>query len=584
MHPILCFARFALWLMPIALVSALAVAEAGETTVVPPKLTAADEMAQAQAERLVAFGKQAMDDSNDNPSRRVAAAVAFSQALKFYQKPDDIDTVRYLEANIFWCKKHMNPEDVKKFVAQKSGEKGVTDALATVDLVVNQEVPKEMANDYLERAEKFAKDNPNQHDQIAVRLFEVAVRFVGSQAGIRAQELSLAAHEQQVKSSKAEQEAQRKTLFTKPASQVKGTSAVPAPDAQKAAVAAIRTLYKDDYAKKKPNQKRTLANKLLTQVDASKDDSVSQYVLLMEVSELAMDTSDFHQAMVACELMATYFSGVDARTLKKTALSRARANPTAQAIITLLEKPNDPGANLVAGKYFCFEAQKWDLGLPLLANAQDADFKAMAEMEMLKPSDNSKKIELADKWYDLSKKSRSPTKEGMLARAFEWYKSAEPALAGITKERVKKRIDELDAILPMTNPDYDNLTPKQWDRLKGTMLSISAAQVRTDTKLRIAKGERLRVVPHPTETWTCDFGHGPHTADWHGDVRPRAYFYPSNDLYPISALAVQIESGTWMKPGIIEGDGRIFMGPYCGQYCTSSSGAIRVKVILIEDD
>src|SRR5271170_2932355 len=67
---------------------------------------------QKEAEQLVAAGKQAMQDSNADPSRSVAAAVSFSKAIKYYEAAGDIDKVCDLEANIFWCKKRMNIEDV----------------------------------------------------------------------------------------------------------------------------------------------------------------------------------------------------------------------------------------------------------------------------------------------------------------------------------------------------------------------------------------------------------------------------------------------------------------------------------------
>jgi hypothetical protein len=555
-----------------------------------PAPAAPGDLTEAQAEMLVAAGKKAMAESNDNPSRSVDAAVAFSKALKYYQKTDNIDTVCDLEANIFWCKKRMNIDDVKKFVATKNGDKGVTDALATVDAVATKEVPKEKANDYFARAEKFARENPDKHDQIAVRYFEVAERFVGTEVGIKAQKMSLAAQQQQMKAIKAEQDAQRETLFTKPATQAKGASAVPAPDAQKSAVASIKKLYKDDYAKKKPNQKRNLVNKLLSQVETTKDDPTTQYGLLSEAIDLAMDTSDFYQAIIACDLMAANFSGIDATAQKKAALSRGRTNPTVQSILKLLDNPEDADANLVVGKYFCTEAQKWDLGLPLLAHAKDAEYKPIADMEMLKPSGTSQQIELADKWYDLGKKGRSPAKEAMLARAFTWYKAAQPALTGITKDRVKQRVEEIDGLLPMTNLDYENLTPKQWDRLKGGVVEVSAGRDRNDVNVRITKGQRLRIVPHPTDTWTSDYWSEPITVTWRGEVQTTTFngrtilLGSTSRQFPIASLVVQVETGKWMKPGIIEGEGRIFMGPYCGSYSAGGKGVLRVKIMAVEDD
>jgi hypothetical protein len=150
----------------------------------------------AEAEQLVAAGKQAMQDSNADPSRSVAAAVFFSKAITYYEAAGDVDKASDLQANIFWCKKRMNVDDVKSFMAQKSGDKSVTEALAKADEVATREIPKTEAKNYFDRAEKYAKDHPEDYEQIAVHYFEVAERFVGTDISLQAQKLSLAAQQQ----------------------------------------------------------------------------------------------------------------------------------------------------------------------------------------------------------------------------------------------------------------------------------------------------------------------------------------------------------------------------------------------------
>jgi hypothetical protein len=555
----------------------------GGTTAEPAP---AKGVGQKEAEQLVTLGKQAMQESNDKPSRSVDAAVAFSKAIKYYEIAGDIDKVCDLEANIFWCKKRMDVDDVKTFVAQKGGDQSVKDALAKADAVATKTVPKEEAQNYFNRAEKFSKEHPEDLDGIIAHYIEVAERFTGSETAIKAQKLSIEAQNKQRAQFKAQQEAQRETLFSRPSKPASGVqqAAVPAADAAKASAQSVRKLYKEEYAKTKPNQKRRLVAKLMEQVPQTKDDPATQYALLTESIDMATSVTDWYTVFEACDLMGTYFTGVDAKAKKKECYAKSRGNATVQSILKLLDNPEDGEANSVVGKYFCFEGNKWDVGLPLLAHGADAEYKGAAEMELLKPSGVQQQVELADKWYDLGKKARSPAKEGMLARAFSWYKQAQPTVTGISKDRIKQRLEEIDGLLPMTNLDYDNLTPKQWDRLRGNIVEVSAAKDRNDINVSMVKGQRLRIVPHPTDTWATDYYGDLTTTNWKGTSANHSLYYSSRGDFSIGALVVQLDNGKQMKPGVIEGQGRLFLGPYSSGWGAGGKGIIRCKLMPAEDD
>jgi hypothetical protein len=553
-------------------------------------------VSKEEAEALVAQGKQAMIDSNENPRRSVDAAVAFSKALKYYETTGDTDAICDIEANIFWCKKRMNIDDVKSFVAQKSGDKTVVAALAKADKVANKEVTADKAEEYFTRAEKFASKNPENYEQISVRYFEVAERFVGTETGIKAQKLSLAAQQNQMKAIKAAQEAQRQTLFSKPTKlngQIK-QAALPSSDTQKSSLSSIRSLYKADFAKKKPNQKQNLLNKLMDQARTTKDDPAMLHGLLTSAIDLGMDIQDYYAVFNACDIMATHFAEVDAKAQKKAAYSKSK-NPTVLAIVKLLDNPEDGEANSTVGKYFCYEAQEWDLGIPLLMHGSDADLKALGEMEQLKPEGVAQQIELGDKWYDIGKKGRKgqPTLEGPMSRAQYWYQLAGPKITGISKDRIAKRMDEIDSLLPMTNLNYDNLTAKQWDRLKGGIAVVSAGKDRNDIGLRLTAGKKYRIVPHPTDTWqpTSYYSSGnSKSVTWKGATRTytiggETVSYASRGDFLEGAMTMQIENGKLMKPGLIEGDGRVWMGPFSDySWGAGGKGEIRVKIIAADDE
>jgi len=552
-----------------------------------------------EAEQLVASGRLAMQESNADPSRSVAAAVSFSKALKYYEAAGDVDKVCDLEANIFWCKKRMNVDDIKSFVAQKAGDKSVTDALAKIDAVATREIPKTEAKNYYDRAEKYAKDHPEDYEQISVHYFEVAERFVGTDISLQAQKLSLEAQQKQMKQIKTAKESERQTLFTRSAAAAATAgqlAPVPAPAALRAAVMAVKKLYKDNYAKTKPSQKHRLAVKLLEQVPATKDDPVTQYALLSESIDLSVAAADWYTTFSACDAMAQYFTGIDAKAKKKEVFAKVHVNPTAQAILKLLDNPADAEANALAGKYFCFEAGNWDIGLPLLALGSDADCKAAAEMEMLKPSGSAEQVELGDKWYTLGKKAKQPAQQGMFARAVSWYKQAEPSLSGITKERIAQRSDEIYLQVPETGVDYAHISIKQWDRLLSKPIDINAANQSNDIGLVLTKGAKVVIVPHPTDTWTMHYERW----TWNNGA-PNVFDTDATGLIPkehdhrmmsgngllgiIGAMLVTVTGSPPVKPGELEGEGKVLVGPNTpGGAGGTGTGKIRIKVVVLEED
>jgi len=112
-------------------------------------------------------------------------------------------------------------------------DKSVTDALAKADAVATKEIPKTEAKNYFDRAEKYAKEHPEDYEQISVHYFEVAERFVGTDVSLAAQKLSLDAQQREMQRIKQEHDAERSTLFTR--SEVAAASAahatVPTADA-----------------------------------------------------------------------------------------------------------------------------------------------------------------------------------------------------------------------------------------------------------------------------------------------------------------------------------------------------------------
>jgi hypothetical protein len=102
-----------------------------------------------------------------------------------------------------------------------------------------------------------------------------------------------------------------------------------------------------------------------------------------------------------------------------------------EAMATLRDNPDDPKANLIVGKYECFTKGDWDKRLPMLAKGSDEGLKALAAKDIAGATSTKEQVKLGDAWWDVSKE-----------RAIYWYKQALPRLAGLDKDRVKKRVSE----------------------------------------------------------------------------------------------------------------------------------------------
>lgn len=116
------------------------------------------------------------------------------------------------------------------------------------------------------------------------------------------------------------------------------------------------------------------------------------------------------------------------------------------ALDTLAKKPTDAAANSVVGRYRCFAQGDWERGLPYLAQGDDARLKAQAEKDAAAPKAAADQVAVADGWSDLAAKQEGAAKWQMQRRAYSWYKRALPGLTGLTKTKVEKRMEELEAL------------------------------------------------------------------------------------------------------------------------------------------
>jgi hypothetical protein len=108
---------------------------------------------------------------------------------------------------------------------------------------------------------------------------------------------------------------------------------------------------------------------------------------------------------------------------------------------TLTKNPEDPQANLEAGKYRCFIRGDWKGGLPLLAKSTAEDLKQLALTEIGTVALPDAQAGVGDGWWALSEKAEGLAKSQIQAHAIEWYRKALPGLEGLKKKAVESRIE-----------------------------------------------------------------------------------------------------------------------------------------------
>jgi len=134
------------------------------------------------------------------------------------------------------------------------------------------------------------------------------------------------------------------------------------------------------------------------------------------------------------------------RWIGETTRLREQSEAAAQARKTLQATPDDPQANLTAGRYAVLVKRNWNDGLPNLVRGDDLAWAKAARRDQGEPKSPNGQLETGDLWWQLGEQE-----VGLLAsqrlreRASLWYARALPQLKGPDAERVRKRLGESPA-------------------------------------------------------------------------------------------------------------------------------------------
>jgi len=312
----------------------------------------------------------------------------------------------------------------------------------------------------------------------------------------------------------------------------------PVPDAakQKEAERLVRDLFKEQYAKKSPADRKALSRTLLEHAKQSTDDPAALWVLYREAMDMSIQGCDAASLTESIDGAARFFD-VDAMPIRSSSLAAAGKNAKTpeefgalavglQVLIDdfiradqydaaekaaatslqfakiaknvdliaratgrqkevgeaktlfasmksvlqgLAKNPDDPAANLEMGKFLCYVKGTWDLGLRFMAKGSDPELRGLAEREIANPVQSADLLAIADGWWDLAEKDKSPLRKiQMQTHCGALYDAALPGATALVKIRIQKRMDSLGSrYTPAGGIDLLRLVDLKADVVKG---------------------------------------------------------------------------------------------------------------------
>jgi hypothetical protein len=169
--------------------------------------------------------------------------------------------------------------------------------------------------------------------------------------------------------------------------------------------------------------------------------------------------------------------------VREVAEAKTRFQSMKKVLETLARNPDDAPANLEMGQFLCFVKGNWDLGPRFLVKGPDGPLKALAQKEVAVATAAADLIAIADGWWELAEKEKSPLQKGqMLSRSKALYEQALNDAAGLVRVKIEKRLasDLLSGeagaavnLLPLIDVAQDLQGGGDWTRDGGALVSPS---------------------------------------------------------------------------------------------------------------
>lgn len=200
------------------------------------------------------------------------------------------------------------------------------------------------------------------------------------------------------------------------------------------------------------NDSRTAVAEMLAIAPTTSTAAAQTTDTLLSLGDTAKGADDWESALAfykSAEMVARKTQNppilVSAQSrLKQAVYYKAEAAKLKDYQAALKQNPEDPAANLGAGRFYCLLRGDWLNGTAMLIKGSDEKLKSAAKKDLQAGGGTvNDMLVAADAWYDLLSNSDPALKPAIQARALFWYTAAEPTITGLDKVKVTKRLAEL---------------------------------------------------------------------------------------------------------------------------------------------
>lgn len=222
-----------------------------------------------------------------------------------------------------------------------------------------------------------------------------------------------------------------------------------------------------------------------------------------------------------------------ALALAVLALPQSKALPSEadsrRASERLRTSPDDPDANLTAGKHAAFVLGDYKAGLPLLAKSSDKALKDLAEHELDPDHVGTapKKVAMGDEWV-LAARRFQPLSRIFFDRASHWYIQAWPDLDDFWRMNLREQGRKLSAArLPGS---ARKTVPNKWSARVANPVPDGTFARTGSYSIKVPHGDP-KIRPSETQVWSDPIPAGGGKVEFSAYVRTDGTDAPDDQVY-----------------------------------------------------
>jgi len=200
-----------------------------------------------------------------------------------------------------------------------------------------------------------------------------------------------------------------------------------------------------EYAIDEPAMRLAALTAMVKRINAGNERAALDAVL--RYCSRAIDRNDFESVTTLLSESSIYFrEPASRRTLTnlsaRVELLQSQFAEVSEHLETLTQKPDDPAANLMVGKFRCFGLDEWSAGLRNLAKGSDELLKALAEWELSGAVSGEQQMRIADGWWAFAETAVGEEARAAKLRAGAYYQLAAASVQGLQQAKASARFRE----------------------------------------------------------------------------------------------------------------------------------------------